>query len=129
MYPHADKLGEIVPSWVAFDRKVLRFYAYFQESVNERRDEKYRVRRVNIYFYLEDDSVHVSEPKTANSGIPQGTLIRRHRIENPGSNAGQHFIVTDFNVGNQLTFYSRTFKIAGCDNFTRVWIDKLGIPN
>jgi hypothetical protein len=27
---------------------------------------------VNIYFYLEDDSVHVSEPKTSNSGIPQG---------------------------------------------------------
>ena len=28
--------------------------------------------RVNIYFYLEDDTVHVSEPKTENSGIPQG---------------------------------------------------------
>lgn len=27
---------------------------------------------VNVYFYLEDDSVHVSEPKTQDSGIPQG---------------------------------------------------------
>jgi DUF1126 PH-like domain len=75
---------------------------------------------VNIYFYLEDDSVHVSEPKTPNSGIPQGTLIRRHRIPKAESATGQHFTVTDFNVGQQVTFYSRTFKIMGCDDFTRV---------
>jgi hypothetical protein len=46
VYPHSDSTGEIVPSWVAFDRKVLRFYAYFQESVQERREEKYRIRRL-----------------------------------------------------------------------------------
>jgi len=27
--------------------------------------------RVIIYFYLEDDSVHIIEPKIMNSGIPQ----------------------------------------------------------
>lgn len=32
--------------------------------------------RVNIYFYLEDDTVHVSEPKTENSGIPQGEFCQ-----------------------------------------------------
>ena len=45
IYPHSANNGEIVPSWVAFDRKVLRFYAYFQESIQERREEKYRIRR------------------------------------------------------------------------------------
>jgi hypothetical protein len=44
VYPH-NSTGERVPSWVAFDRKVLRFYAYFQEAVQERREEQYRVRR------------------------------------------------------------------------------------
>lgn len=44
VYPHTEA-GERVPSWVAFDRKVLRFYAYFQEAVQERREEQYRVRR------------------------------------------------------------------------------------
>lgn len=76
--------------------------------------------RVNVYFYLEDDSVHVSEPKTPNSGIPQGTLIRRHRIPKADSLNGQHYIVSDFNVGNQITLYSRTIKLVGCDQFTRV---------
>jgi hypothetical protein len=67
--------------------------------------------------------VHVSEPKTSDSGIPQGTLIRRHRIPKSDSLNGQHFTVTDFNVGNQVTFYSRTIKLVGCDEFTRVSID------
>eukprot|EP00842_Homolaphlyctis_polyrhiza_P003514 jgi/Hompol1/4163/HPOL_003505-RA len=126
-YPHSNSLGENVPAWVAFDRKVLRFYGYFQEAVHERREEKYRIRRVNIYFYLEDDSVHVSEPKTPNSGIPQGTLIRRHRMPKAGSEIGQHYTISDFNVGNEVTFYSRTFKIVGCDEFTRGFLSNIDI--
>lgn len=92
---------------------------------------------VNIYFYLEDDTIHVSEPRVQNSGIPQGkpcklcengsliitgTLIRRHRIPKVESVEGQHFIVSDLNVNHEVTFYGRTFKIVGCDNFTRVFI-------
>ncbi|KAH6559938.1 hypothetical protein BASA50_009028 [Batrachochytrium salamandrivorans] len=139
VYQKGDSVGEnspaldassspaCVPAWVVFDRKVLRFYAYFQEAVHERREEKYRVRRVNIYFYLEDDSVHVSEPKTPNSGIPQGTLIRRHRIPKATSETNQHYTVSDFNVGSQVTFYSKTFKIIGCDMFTREFLKSIDI--
>jgi hypothetical protein len=75
---------------------------------------------VNIYFYLDDDTIHVSEPKTANSGIPQGTLIRRHRIPHENSTVGQHFTIQDINVEGEVTFYAKTFKIVGCDEFTRV---------
>ncbi|KAJ3214155.1 EF-hand domain-containing member C2 [Dinochytrium kinnereticum] len=106
---------------------VLRFYAYFQEAVNEKREEQYRVRKVNIYFYLEDDTIHVSEPKTPNSGIPQGTLIRRHRIPKSENGSGQHYIVKDLNVDKEVTFYSRTFKIVGCDDFTREFLAHLRI--
>ncbi|KAI8918462.1 hypothetical protein DFJ77DRAFT_455630 [Powellomyces hirtus] len=127
LYPQSDNGAEGVPAWVAFDRKVLRFYAYFQEAVHERREEQYRVRKVNIYFYLEDDSVHVSEPKTANSGIPQGTLIRRHRICKQDNPNGQHYTVADFNVGKEVTFYSRTFKIVGCDQFTKDFLNTLHV--
>ncbi|KAI9145221.1 hypothetical protein BKA69DRAFT_1108755 [Paraphysoderma sedebokerense] len=110
------------PIWIAFDRQVLRFYAYFQEAVQERREERYRVRKVSILFYLEDDTIHVIEPRSQNSGIPQGTLIRRHRIpavvtELPSK---RFFGLKDFNVGNEITFYGKTFKIVGCDGFTRM---------
>ncbi|KAI8827062.1 uncharacterized protein EV422DRAFT_512508 [Fimicolochytrium jonesii] len=127
VYPQSNDASDGVPSWVAFDRKVLRFYAYFQEAVHEKREEQYRVRKVNIYFYLEDDSVHVSEPRTVNSGIPQGTLLRRHRIPKPDSEIGQHYTVSDFNVGNEVTFYSRTFKIIGCDKFTKDFLNRIGV--
>ena len=65
--------GESAPAWVAFDRKVLNFSGYFQENVNiTKNDEQFRIRKVKVYFYLEDDSVQVNEPQIENSGIPQG---------------------------------------------------------
>ncbi|TPX76547.1 hypothetical protein CcCBS67573_g02162 [Chytriomyces confervae] len=127
-YPHSNALGETAPAWLAFDRKVLRFYAYFQEAVHEKREEQYRVRRVNIYFYLEDDTIHVSEPKYANSGIPQGTLIRRHRIPKGNALNGQHYTISDLNVEKEVTFYARTFKIVGCDQFTREFLTSAHVP-
>merc|ERR1711953_1210111 len=82
VYPSVE--GEPAPSWLAFDRQVLSFNAYFDEPVIPTvNHEKYRVRNVKIYFYLEDDSIQVVEPIKDNSGLPQGTLIRRHRIPMP----------------------------------------------
>ncbi|KAJ3078719.1 EF-hand domain-containing member C2, partial [Rhizoclosmatium hyalinum] len=81
----------------------------------------------NIYFYLEDDTIHVSEPKYANSGIPQGTLIRRHRIPMSSSNKSQHYTISDLNVDKEVTFYGRTFKIVGCDHFTREFLTNISI--
>ena len=66
--------GSAQPAWVAFDRQVLCFEAYFQEAVHEKREEQFRVRQCKIYFYLEDDSVQVIEPRVKNAGIPQGKL-------------------------------------------------------
>jgi hypothetical protein len=51
--------------------QVLRFYGYFKESVVESNIENHRVRKVVLYYYLEDDSLHVAEPRQDNSGIPQ----------------------------------------------------------
>ncbi len=51
--------------------QVLRFYGYFKESVVESNIENHRIRKVVLYYYLEDDSMHVAEPRQDNSGIPQ----------------------------------------------------------
>ncbi|CAH1781543.1 unnamed protein product [Owenia fusiformis] len=123
--PRGD--GSALPAWVAFDRQVLCFDAYFQEAVHEKREEQYRVRQSKIYFYLEDDSIQVIEPRLKNAGIPQGTLIRRHRIPRPPPHDDQFYTVEDFNVGNEITLYSRTFKITGCDEFTHNFLRKLGV--
>jgi len=51
--------------------QVLRFFGYFKEGVVESNIENHRVRKVILYYYLEDGSMHAAEPKQDNSGIPQ----------------------------------------------------------
>eukprot|EP00966_Prymnesium_polylepis_P199504 4623338-Prymnesium_polylepis.1 len=100
MPPKASaEVTPVQPAWVAFDRKVLRFNCFFKESVNESRLENYRIRSCVLYYYLEDDSMHVSEPKVENSGIPQGerkgtVFLKRHRVPKPD---GGFYSVADLN--------------------------------
>lgn len=60
-----------LPKWIEHDRKVLRFFGYFQEHVPESPVENARVRRVVVLHYLEDDTLQISEPQQDNSGLPQ----------------------------------------------------------
>lgn len=112
------------PAWVAYDRKVLRFFGYFKEAITERREENHRVRRCVVCYYLEDGSMSIDEPREDNSGIPQGAFLRRHRVpKSDGSFVGLH----DFVVGGQLEVYARTFFLLACDPFTRTFLQKSGI--
>ncbi|EDV26223.1 EF-hand domain-containing family member C2 [Trichoplax sp. H2] len=125
-YPKSDGFGS-TPAWIAFDKQVLRFDAYFQEAVQERREENYRIRMCKVLFYLEDDTIQVVESQQRNSGMPQGTILRRHRIALPSPNDDEFYSVDHFNIGNELSFYGKTFKIVDCDVFTRNFLKKLGV--
>ncbi|KPI95569.1 EF-hand domain-containing family member C2 [Papilio xuthus] len=132
---YARKQGPELPAWVTYDKQV------------------------DICFFLEDGTIKVSEPKTENSGLRQGTLITRQRIRLPHSydmyydvldfNIGRevtfhgtlitrqrirlphsydmYYDVLDFNIGREVTFHGKVFKILSCDNFTRVFLNRLGI--
>ncbi|MEW5310689.1 MAG: hypothetical protein WDW38_002460 [Sanguina aurantia] len=113
--PSVDSPGSL-PQWVSNDRKVLRFFGYFQESVNESNMENHRIRKVILYYYLEDDSMHVAEPRQDNSGIPQGVLIKRHKLTRTDQS---FYCPSDFTVGEPLTIYGRTFYLVDADVFTR----------
>jgi len=115
------------PAWLAFDRQVLRFYGYYQESVEETNGENNRKRYCTILFYLEDDTVQVNEKHTDNSGLNQGTLIRRHRVPKPAPDDDKFYTVEELNVGQEITLYGKTFYLTSCDEFTADFITKLGI--
>ena len=55
---------------------MLKFFAYTKESVTESRLENYRIRKVEIYYYLTDKSVMITEPKQLDSGVPQGAFFK-----------------------------------------------------
>jgi len=114
-----------LPAWVAYDRKVLRFYAFFKEAVFSSQVENARLRKCVLYYYLEDDSVHIAEPKIENSGIPQGVFVKRHRI--PNSN-GNFLSVNDLRIGADLHLYGRNFHLYDCDDFTRAHFAEIGAP-
>eukprot|EP00736_Rhodelphis_marinus_P011183 Rmarinus@m.20098 len=115
-----------LPSYVVYDRKCLRFYAYYQEPVHESQQENYRIHKCAIFYYLEDDSIHVSEPTQENSGMPQGVMLRRHNI--PKEDGQGFYHCTDLNIGNEVTFYGKTFRIVDCDQATRAYMtETLGL--
>jgi hypothetical protein len=98
-----------VPAWVAYDRKVLRFYAYFTESVPQSPIETERVRRMIIYFYLEDDSIHVAEQKSENSGLPQVFFLNLFLM----------FILSDFSSFFRPNFLFFSFPVCVLVTFQR----------
>jgi hypothetical protein len=106
----------IAPAWLKHDRQVLRFSGYFQEPVYEDPKENYRVRSISVYFYLEDGTMMIDEPKIENAGIPQGCFVKRHRIPKAG---GQYYTYQDLKCGVTISVYSRAFRLTGCDDFTR----------
>lgn len=124
-----DKLDELtesnfVPAHMAFDKKVLKFDGYFKEAVHESPNEYYRVRPVEIFYYLEDDSIAVIEPIVENSGMPQGKLIKRQRLPKNDQGATWHW--TDLNLAMNVVFYGRTFRLVNCDEFTKDFLESEG---
>ncbi|XP_037068450.1 EF-hand domain-containing protein 1-like [Pollicipes pollicipes] len=114
-----------VPSYVAYDKKVLKFLAYFKQKTPNSQEEKYRIRYVHILYFLEDDTICIMEPNVDNSGIPQGKLLRRHRV--PKNDAGEYYHWRDFDVQDDVCFYGLYYHIYDCDPFTRQLYESEGI--
>jgi EF-hand domain-containing protein 1 len=105
----------------------LRFDAYFQEHVVEDPNENYRVRKCEIYYYLTDGTVYITEPKIENSGLPQGVFLKRQKV--PKSMEDQYNFISweDFNLAFNLTVYERVFRIVDCDDFTKQYYQSHGV--
>ncbi|XP_014212751.1 EF-hand domain-containing family member C2-like [Copidosoma floridanum] len=128
-YPALYAWGELPPRppWLSLDGQRLMFNAYFQESIHEGR-YPYRIRLVNISFFLEDGTIKVSEPSVDNSGLEQGVLVRRQRIPLPDPVKYRYFDILDLNVGREPRIFGRVYKIYNCDKFTRHFLNRMGIP-
>jgi len=109
----------IAPKWLKYDRQVLNFSCYFQEAVVENANENYRLRKCTMYYYLEDDTIHILESRVQNSGIPQGIFLKRHLV--PKVNSIESYNWKDIRVGEDICFYGRVFRVSDCDEFTRAF--------
>ncbi|VEL21178.1 unnamed protein product [Protopolystoma xenopodis] len=134
----SEPSNEFIPAHLALDKKVLRFFGYFKETVNESAQEHYRVRYVTIYYYIEDDTICIVEPPRVNSGLPQGKtfwlqllnfylgkILRRQRV--PKNANGDIWNWNDINLGMNLPVYGRVYRITNCDKFTKDYLESEGI--
>jgi len=113
-----------LPQWLKFDKNCLRFEGYFDEHVNESAHENWKIRPVQILYYLDDDSLQIIEHKTENSGMPQGDLLKRHRaLYDDKSNVRWQ----DINLGKELYIYGKKFRVCSCDKFTQDFYAQNGI--
>lgn len=124
--PENQYVPRIQPPWLKYDRKVLCFYGYFQESVVENRNENYRIRKCMIYYYLNDDTIYITEMRQENSGIPQGVFLKRQKIPRK-VNTTDYYTYKDFNLAVNMNFYERIFRIVDADEFTKKFFYDLGI--
>jgi hypothetical protein len=122
------------PDWVKLDKQVLRFNGYFKESVDESKIENSRVRRLTIYYYLVDDTIEIFEEKESNSGIPQGSFLKRSKIRKNSdlnkyedcnsffkfqNSDSEFYDYRDLIVGKKICFYGKLISINDCDQYTR----------
>ena len=71
-----------------------------------------RVRKLVLYYYMEDDTIQINEPKVENSGIPQGDFVKRHQIPHPD---GGVYKLHDLYLGAELSIYGRVLRIVDAD--------------
>ncbi|KAF5287565.1 hypothetical protein FQA39_LY15894 [Lamprigera yunnana] len=126
IYPRSDMPD--VPSWITFDRQILRFYAIFKQTLQEVKRSPCLIRKVLILFFLEDGTIQVIEPKIDNSGVSQGILVARGKIRFPAPMDTSFYDIIDFNIGKEVEFYGIAYKILDCDKFTRSLLNRCGIP-
>jgi hypothetical protein len=69
----------------------------------------------------------VVEQRQNNVGFPQGTILKRHRAPLAAPNDDRFYTFDHFNVGAEVSFYGRVYKLIDCDPFTRNFLTKLGV--
>ena len=125
----ARSIPKFKPEHAVLDRVVMRFFAWFMEDVFESQSEKRRIRHVFIDYYLADRTIQIQERPVKNSGIPQGDLIKRHRIPRDHRDASAGFLsFEDLRVGDAVCIYSKVFYIYGCNDSTRQFLECQAAP-
>jgi len=100
----------------------LTFQAYFEETAEAGEKDEVRIRKCSIYYFLENGTMCIVEKPQLNSGIPQGTLVRRsicHKTD------GTAFSPEDLRLGDDIIVYGRSYKLVDCDNATRKYMRRM----
>jgi len=117
---------EVIAQFLRNDRKVLRFFASWDDRGQGGDLEQ---RRFRLHYFLADDTVEVLEANTPNNGRdPWPAMLKRMKLPkvwSANSRDNRYFYkASDFRVGDTISVFGRKLLIYDCDNFTREWYKK-----
>ncbi len=109
--------------FLAYDGKVLRFFAYGSTATE--------IRRFIILYFLADDTLEVRELCSLNSGRDQASVwFRRGKVGHDGQAISRSFhepIASSFfdikrvRIGSTVNLLCSPFHVVDADKFTREW--------
>lgn len=100
--------------------QIFKFDAYFEEMALHTRLEKIRIRKCNIFFYEDDNSIMIVEQPQLNSGMPQGTILRKTVVSKPD---GSFYSPQEFTIGSTVNIYGTIYNIVDSDSATRRFLE------
>jgi hypothetical protein len=102
----------------------LTFQAYFEESPSFGPEiGQKRIRRCSIIFSVHDGKMTIVEKPQNNSGMTQGTLVKKAYVLKPD---GTPYSQDDLHVGESINVYGREYFIVDCDAYTRRYLGGYG---
>lgn len=87
------------------DTITLTFQAFFEEYPDD--GSAPRIRKCNIYFYANDGTLKIVEKPSLNSGVQQGTLVRRAVVPKADGTA---IGIEDIKIGEEFLVYGRHYR-------------------
>lgn len=109
--------------FLAYDGKVLRFFAYGSIATE--------IRRFVILYFLADDTLEVRELCSPNSGRDQASVwFRRGKVGEDGKAisgsfnepiASSFFDIKRVQIGSTVNLLCSSFQVVDADKFTREW--------
>jgi hypothetical protein len=105
---------------------VLTYNAFFEEKPDSLQAGQRQIRKVRIFYYLEDDTIKIVEKPEINSGTTQGTQVGRGIISKPD---GTPISLFDLRLGEDIIIFGKIYRIHDCDAATRAYLADLGFDD
>jgi|UniRef100_A0A7S4D451 Ca2+-binding EF-hand superfamily protein len=114
--------------WVKNDGKILTFALRMVASPNAVIEEESR--HFILSFWLEDDSLQITEISSRNSGIMGGKYLARQKVKQIQPDGSSKYLqAEDFQVGEIIELYSKKFRILQMDRNTEKLLSGIEDPS
>eukprot|EP00286_Rhodomonas_abbreviata_P016893 CAMPEP_0181320342 /NCGR_PEP_ID=MMETSP1101-20121128/18072_1 /TAXON_ID=46948 /ORGANISM="Rhodomonas abbreviata, Strain Caron Lab Isolate" /LENGTH=608 /DNA_ID=CAMNT_0023428039 /DNA_START=29 /DNA_END=1852 /DNA_ORIENTATION=+ len=114
-----------LPAFVHVDKVALRFRCWIKDDLALLTGtDRVIIHKCILTYNLIDDSFNMMEPRQENSGLNQGCILRRQRVQKPDGSGV--YTWRDLFVGAEIVIRGQVVHMVDCDDYTRKWYREQG---